>query len=169
MLAIVSLERSNSMSENTQDDFEPASSPTSGEEMSPDASIDFTPPAEQSASEGETSPASPENSLPPEAQGEANGGPLGCCLGVMFGLVLSLSLAIVSRIYVNPLGTLFQGNYWLLGLLVRILMGILAFAFAMLFGYFGWKLGKRFFREYEPPVVKERKRRPHPKKVHQKA
>lgn len=169
MLAIVSLERSNFMSDNTQDDFEPASSPNSGENMRPQDSTDFTPPADQPAGEGETSPASPESALPPEAQGEANGGPLGCCLGVMFGLVLSLSLAILSRIYVNPLGTLFQGNYWLLGLMVRILMGILAFAFAMLFGYFGWKLGKRFYREYEPPVVKERKRRSRPKKVHQKA
>lgn len=169
MLAIASLEHSKFMSENTPDEFEQVSSSNSGEEMRPDASTDETPLAEQPAGEGERPPASPENELPPEAQGEANGGPLGCCLGVMFGLVISLSLAIVSRIYVNPLGTLFQGNYWLLGLLVRILMGILAFAFAILFGYFGWKLGKRFFREYEQPVVKERKRRSHPKKVHQKA
>ena len=156
------------MSENTQDEFEQDSSSNAGEEMRPETSTDFTPPAEQPTGEGKTSPASPEGDLPPEARGEANGGPLGCCLGVMFGLVLSLSLAILSRLYVGPLGTLFQGNYWLLGLLIRILMGILAFAFAMLFGYFGWKLGKRFFREYEPPIIKERKLRSRPKKAHQK-
>ncbi len=158
------------MSENTQDQFEPASSPNPDEETRAEESTDLsTPRAEQPAGEGKTSTALPESALPPEAQGEANGGPLGCCLGIMVGLLLSLSLAILSRIYVNPLGVLFQGNYWLLGLLVRILMGILAFAFAILFGYFGWKLGKRFYREYEPPVVKERKSRSRPRKVHQKA
>src|SRR5690349_12923039 len=33
---------------------------------------------------------SPEAALPSEALGETNGGPLGCCLGVVVGLVLSL-------------------------------------------------------------------------------
>lgn len=108
---------------------------------------------------------SPECQLPPEAQGEANGGPLGCCLGVMIGLLLSLSLAVLSRVYADPLGALFQGNYGLLGLIVRILMGILAVAFAILCGYFGWKVGKRIYREYDPPVAKERKRRVKVKKA----
>lgn len=97
-----------------------------------------------------------ETSLPPAAQGETNGGPLGCCLGTMVGLLLSLSLALLSRAYATSLGSLLQGNYWLLGLIVRILMGALAFACALFFGYFGWKLGKRFYREYEPPVRKSR-------------
>jgi len=93
---------------------------------------------------------------------------LGCCLGVAIGMLLSLSLAILSRLYAAPLGELFHGNYGLLGLLVRILMGLLILAMAILFGYIGWKLGKRFYREYDPPVIKERKRRPKPEKVHQK-
>lgn len=97
-----------------------------------------------------------EQSLPPEARGETNGGPLGCCLGVMVGLLLSLSLALLSRAYATSLGDLLRGNYWLLGLLVRILMGVMAFACAVIFGYLGWRLGKRFFREYEPPVRKSR-------------
>lgn len=98
----------------------------------------------------------PESLLPPEAQGEANGGPLGCCLGTTVGLLLSLSLAILSRFYAAELGGALQGNYWLLGLIVRILMGIMAFALAIFLGYLGWKLGKRFYREYEPPAQKQR-------------
>jgi hypothetical protein len=111
----------------------------------------------------------PENALPPEAQGEANGGPLGCCLGTMIGLLLSLSLAVLSRLYADPLGHLFQGNYWLLGLMVRILMGVLAFLLAIVCGYFGWKLGKRFYREYEPPVARAKKIRSRSRKSQQKA
>jgi|SRR5579883_902534 len=104
-------------------------------------------------------PTPPEEAPPPEAQGEVNGGPLGCCLGVTVGLLLSLSLIILSYVFANPLRGLFQGNESLLGLLVRVLMGLLAFALAISFGVLGWRLGKRFFREYEPPPVKERKRR----------
>ena len=107
--------------------------------------------------EAEAAP-TPENALPPEAQGETNGGPLGCCLGMMVGLLLSLSLAVVSRFYADPLASILQGGYGRLGLIVRILMGILAFALAIFFGYTGWKLGRRFYREYEPPVQKRRSR-----------
>jgi len=106
--------------------------------------------------------------LPPEAQGEANGGPLGCCLGMMVGLLLSLSLAIFSRAYATELGNALQGNFWLLGLLVRILMGILAFALAIFFGSVGWKMGKRFYRVYEPPPDRRSKRRSDSKKLQQK-
>jgi hypothetical protein len=38
-------------------------------------------------------------------------------------------------------------------------MFILAIAGAVVFGYFGWKIGKRLYREYEPPVIKDRIRR----------
>ncbi|HEY1354040.1 MAG TPA: hypothetical protein VGF67_30895 [Ktedonobacteraceae bacterium] len=106
-----------------------------------------------------TREASAPGTLPAEAQGEVHGGPLGCCLGTMVGLLLSLSLAVLSRVFIDPLGALFQANYGLLGLLIRILMATLACALAIFFGIIGWRLGKRFFREYEPPVLKERRRR----------
>jgi hypothetical protein len=128
------------------------------------ATTEETPQAEPSIDVG-TAP-TPENTLPPEAQGEANGGPLGCCLGMMIGLLLSLSLAVFSRFYADPLASVLQGDYGRLGLIVRILMGILAFVLAIFFGYVGWKLGKRFYREYEPPV---RKRRSRAKKLRQRA
>jgi hypothetical protein len=153
------------MSENTPNEFEPTPSPTPDEEIQPGEANALQ--AEQPAEREEQAP-SPESMLPPEAQGEANGGPLGCCLGIMVGMLLSLSLAVLSRVFAGQLGSLFQGNYGLLGLLVRILMGILAVALAIFFGYLGWKLGRKFYREYEPPPAKERKRRPGAKKVQQK-
>ena len=84
--------------------------------------------------------------LPPEAQGETNGGPLGCCLGVTVGLLLSLTVAIFSRLYSDPLASVFHGN---LAISVRIVMFIFAMGGAVLFGYFGWKIGKHAYREYE--------------------
>ena len=86
------------------------------------------------------------NQLPPEAQGETNGGPLGCCLGVTVGLLLSLTVAILSRLYADPLAQVFHGN---LSISVRIVMLIFAIGGAMLFGYVGWKIGKHAYREYE--------------------
>lgn len=180
MPATVNLELFNSMSENTQDEFEPASTDQDKETQSenvPSAQADQpleteapsenTLPDQDEQSMKRVAPAS-ESELPPEAQGEANGGPLGCCLGVMIGLLLSLSLAVLSRFYAEPLAAALQGNYGLLGLIVRILMGILAFALAIFCGYLGWKVGRRIYREYEPPVVPERKRRTRPKKLQQK-
>jgi|SRR6266849_6204799 len=107
--------------------------------------------------EEEQSPAgaSPEVKFP---QGEVNGGggPLGCCLGVTVGLLLSLTVAILSRFYADPLAQLLHGG---LSVIVRIVMFILAIAGAVVFGYLGWKIGKRLYREYEPPVIKDRIRR----------
>jgi hypothetical protein len=101
-----------------------------------------------------------EAELPPEAQGEVNGGPLGCCLGVTVGVILSLTLAVFGRLYLaNPVAAILH-NPLLVLILLRVAMALLTLAAAILCGYFGWKLGKRFFREYEPPVVPVRERRP---------
>ena len=101
------------------------------------------PPGEQGTAEEELSA---EAQLPPEAQGETNGGPLGCCLGVTVGLLLSLTVAILSRLYADPLAQVFHGG---LSITVRIVMSIFAIAAAAVFGYVGWKIGKRLYREYE--------------------
>ena len=89
---------------------------------------------------------SDKNQLPPEAQGETNGGPLGCCLGVTVGLVLSLTVAILSRLFADPLAQVFHGS---LSISVRIVMTIFAIVGAVICGYVGWKIGKRLYREYE--------------------
>ncbi len=109
-------------------------------------------------------PTSPKAQLPPEAQGEPNGGPLGCCLGVTIGLFFSVFIGVIG----------FGHNLaYVLGLVlpfnaltdVRIATGLLALIGAVLCGYFGWKIGRRIYREYEPPVIKEssRKRKARPK------
>lgn len=104
------------------------------------------PPQVGEPTRAEQPPSSPESRLPPEAQGEVNGGPLGCCLGVTIGLVLSLSVAILSRLFADPLAQALHG--WL-ALTVRIVMGLLALACAIICGYFGWKIGRTYYREYE--------------------
>jgi hypothetical protein len=92
--------------------------------------------------------------LPPEAQGETNGGPLGCCLGVTVGLLLSLAIAVLSRLYADPLAQVFHEN---LSILVRLIMTIFAIGGAIVFGYLGWKIGKRVYREYELSARQQQK------------
>jgi hypothetical protein len=104
----------------------------------------------------------PASLLPPEAQGETNGGPLGCCLGVTVGLLLSLSIAIVGRLYADTFATIFQGY---LAITVRIIMVLVAIGAAILCGYFGWKIGKKAYREYDSPVIKNRTYKARPRKV----
>jgi len=116
------------------DDEEIADSLEAGQEL---------PSGEQATSEEQ---ASDKKLLPPEAQGETNGGPLGCCLGVTVGLVLSLTVAILSRLYADPLAQVFHGY---LSISVRVVMIIFAIVGAIICGYVGWKIGKRLYREYE--------------------
>ena len=97
---------------------------------------------------------SPADQLPPEAQGEINGGPLGCCLGVMIGLLLSLSIAVISRFYADPLAHVLGG---VLSLVTRIAMALAALIAVVVCGKFGWKIGKKLYREYDPPVIKDRR------------
>ena len=109
-------------------------------------------------------PVSPEALLPPEARGEANGGPLGCCLGVTIGLLFSLFIGVIGfghnfaylLRFVLPFDALTD---------IRLATGCIALIGTVLFGYFGWKIGRRIYREYEPPVIKDRsrKRRSSPK------
>lgn len=95
-----------------------------------------------------------ETQLPPEAQGETNGGPLGCCLGVVVGLLLSLSIAILSRLYATPL---FDALHGWLSFTVRAVMIIVGLLASIVFGYLGWRIGARIYREYEPsPRQKQR-------------
>jgi hypothetical protein len=87
--------------------------------------------------------------LPPEAQGEANGGPLGCCFGVLVGLLLSLSVALISRFYADPLAHVLGGA---LSIVIRIAMALAALIAVGICGKFGWRIGKKLYREYDPPV-----------------
>jgi hypothetical protein len=99
--------------------------------------------------QGELPLATPEDpllaTLPPEARGETNGGPLGCCLGTVAGLFLTLAIILLVSIGIG------NGAYlgWATGL-VALLGTIIG-------GYVGWRVGKRIYREYElSPQRKER-------------
>lgn len=120
--------------DNPGDDQEASNTIEEAQELPP---VDQSTPAEQS---------SPVFELPPEAQGEVNGGPLGCCLGVTIGLLLSLVVAVLSRFYADPLAQVLHGN---LSIVIRLVMIVLAIAGAIIFGYIGWKIGRRVYREYE--------------------
>ncbi len=97
----------------------------------------------EESDEGQLS-ADPELLLPPEARGETHGGPLGCCLGTIVGLFLTALLITATSIM------LANGAFFGVATIPVLALGII------LGGYFGWRIGKRIYREYESPVVKER-------------
>ena len=85
--------------------------------------------------------------LPPEAQGETNGGPLGCCLGSVAGLFLTvlvitlISIAVTNQRYLSP----------------GLVMVPAALLGAIVGGWIGWRIGKSIYREYElSPERRER-------------
>ena len=87
---------------------------------------------------------SPET-LPSQGE-EANGGPLGCCLGVTIGIVFSLVIGVVSRFYADPLASVLGSS---LSITIRILMAVVGLVAAIVCGYFGWRIGKSIYREYD--------------------
>jgi hypothetical protein len=85
------------------------------------------------------------STMPPEARGETNGGPLGCCLGTVAGLFLTLAVILLISIEIG------NGGYLGWATAPVALLG------ALIGGYVGWKVGKRIYREYElSPQRKER-------------
>src|SRR2546426_12101228 len=140
------------MLEENQDPPENGAHP---EEVTTPATSDERVIEEQSMTPGPAAEQEPQISLPPEARGEVNGGPLGCCLGVLIGLMISLAVAVIGRIYANPLVPIFHSVLLVL-ILLRIVMAFSGIAGAVILGYFGWKIGRRLYREYEPPVIRYR-------------
>lgn len=108
--------------------------------------------------EGQETLVSPESLLPPEAQGETNGGPLGCCLGTTVGIMLSLLLGLIGlgHLLMIPLAGIIHTDAITN---IRIATGFFSFIGAIAGGYFGWKIGKRVYREYDSPVIKDRRLR----------
>lgn len=83
--------------------------------------------------------------LPPEAQGETNGGPLGCCLGTVAGLFLTLAVILLVSVSIG------NGGYLGWATAPVALLG------ALVGGYVGWRIGKLIYREYElSPQRRER-------------
>jgi len=128
------------------------SSPSSEEEIQPFSQEEETPTAPSIGAAlpiaEDQSAATPtaEASLPPEAQGEANGGPLGCCLGSVVGIFLTALLLLGVSILLSNGGVLNVAT------VPVIMLGMI------LGGYFGWRIGRRVYKEYEPPIVKRQYR-----------
>lgn len=110
----------------------------------------FPPEREDDQPEADTGP---EEDQPPEARGDVNGGPLGCCFGVSMGLLLSAGIASLSI----PIISHFFAGRGLLALLTQILVIVLVVVGFFLLGYLGWRIGRRVFREYEPSRAQIRK------------
>jgi hypothetical protein len=104
------------------------------------------PPAEPDESEQPVT--YPTSTLPPEAQDEeTHGGPLGCCLGTVVGLLLTMLVMLgISILLANGA---FLGAATLP---VDLLGGAVC-------GYIGWRIGQKIYRVYEPPVVIDKRRR----------
>ena len=84
---------------------------------------------------------------------------IGCCLGITVGLLISVLLGVIG------LGPLVASAMVFLIHTDAITNTRIATAFFALIGailgaYFGWKIGKRLYREFEPPVIKDRTRKP---------
>jgi predicted lipid-binding transport protein (Tim44 family) len=107
----------------------------------------------QQAEEPPPPASAPEVQPPPEVRGGVNGGPLGCCLGISMGLLVCAGIASLSITYISH----FFAGRGLLALLTQILVIVLAIAGFFLLSFFGWKIGRRVFREYEPSPAQIRK------------
>ena len=109
---------------------------------------------DQPVQEESPQPAStPAAQAPREARGDVNGGPLGCCLGVSMGLLVSGGIASLSI----PVISHFFAGHGLLALLTQILVIVLVVFGFFLLGFLGWRIGRRVFREYEPSPRQIRK------------
>ncbi|HYT33819.1 MAG TPA: hypothetical protein VEL69_02180 [Ktedonobacteraceae bacterium] len=97
-------------------------------------------------------------SLPPVAVYETNGGPLGCCLGMLVGILVSLLLGLIGFGHVTA-NVIVYLTHVDTATNIRIATAFFTIVGAVLGGYFGWKVGKRLYREYEPPVIKDRRRK----------
>ena len=126
--------------------------PPEREENQPEAdtSQEADQPLEEASPPEERAPAM---QLPPEARGDVNGGPLGCCFGVSMGLLLSAGIASLSI----PIISHFFAGKGLLALLAQILVIVLVIIGFVLLGFLSWKIGRRVFREYDPSPAQIRK------------
>jgi hypothetical protein len=98
----------------------------------------------------------------PELLEEPNGGPLGCCLGITIGVMFGLLIGLVGFANFGSaiLSNMFHGDPLTY---VRVATAVFGSIGVILGGPIGWRIGKRVYREYEKPVVTDRKSKPIPK------
>ncbi|HEY7414554.1 MAG TPA: hypothetical protein VH593_05140 [Ktedonobacteraceae bacterium] len=89
----------------------------------------------------------PASTLPPVESEEAHGGPLGCCLGVVVGMFLTMLLMLSVSLALSNGGFL------------GIATAPIALLGGCIGGYFGWRIGRAVYRVYEPPVIIDKRHR----------
>jgi uncharacterized membrane protein YuzA (DUF378 family) len=57
-------------------------------------------------------------------------------------------VALISRFYADPLAHVLGGA---LSLITRIIMALVGLIAVIICGKFGWRIGKKLYREYDPP------------------
>jgi hypothetical protein len=109
-------------------------------------STEAMPPSD--APEPEIAATEPEIVLPTMAQYETNGGPLGCCMGILVGILISLLFGIIGfgRVTANVIIFLVHVDP---ATNIRIATALFTVIGAVLGGYIGWKVGRRLYREYD--------------------
>jgi hypothetical protein len=110
--------------------------------------------------EGPEQPVTPETPEQPSQKGEAyypastfpqvqvdetHGGPLGCCLGVVVGLLLTMLIMFSISLALSNGGFLGVAT-----LPVSLIGGIIG-------GFLGWRIGHAIYRVYEAPVVRDKR------------
>ena len=108
------------------------------------------------AAEAEAAATEPEIVLPTMAQYETNGGPLGCCMGIVVGVLISLLLGIIGfgRVTANLIVFLVHVDP---ATNIRIATALFTVIGTVLGGYIGWKVGKRLYRECELSPKRQQK------------
>ena len=96
---------------------------------------DEQPKAEQEGEQPKTEQEQ-EQPTPEEPPWPTNGGPLGCLLGAIAGVLLGGFLGTTLLIFYRPIGI--------------ILTVVLTIGLAVA----GWQIGRSIFREYKPPKVR---------------
>jgi uncharacterized protein YcfJ len=93
-------------------------------------------------------PVQSEAELPPEARGEMNGGPLGCCMGMTIGILVCFAIGLVGlgQVTANILVALIHADALTD---IRVATGFFTVIGAVVGGFVGWKIGKRIYREYD--------------------
>ena len=113
--------------------------------LTPDSFSSDSPEEKREEEHASEEVAAPSLRAPTEAGYETNGGPLGCCLGTVVGVLLTaLLITFLSVSFSN--GAIFGPVT-----LPVVLAG------AAVCGYLGWRIGKHVYREYELSPRQQRK------------
>lgn len=125
-----------------------------------DEENELPPPAEAApppdAPEAEKTTTESEIVLPTMAQYETNGGPLGCCIGIVVGILISLLFGVIGfgRVTANLIVFLVHADPVTN---IRIATALFTVIGIVLGGYIGWKVGRRLYREYDLSPKRQQK------------